>query len=124
MTEVANPMLGKIEDVVERFGMYALSEIGLNALFAAAPWLASWPLGPFIRKLTEYLGEKMFSFLRLMIDLKVIKFVNDKNQAAFDREVVKLKAMARGYGVDSDEFKKARESAKASFAKFVRFNGA
>lgn len=123
MTTEVSPTLRKIEDAVERFGLYALSEVGVNALFAWQPWMAAWPLGPFIRKLTEFLSDKLFTFIRLVIDLKVIRFVNDKNQAAFDRSMVTLKALARGYGVDSDEFKKARENAKTSFAEFVRFHG-
>jgi hypothetical protein len=124
MTEVANPTLGKIEDAIEKFGLDALLLVGLNALFTAVPWLSKWPLGPFIRKMVEFLSEKLFAAIRLVIDLRVIKFINDKNQAAFDRSVVTLKAIARGYGIESEEFKKARENAKANFADFVRFNGA
>lgn len=124
MTEVANPTLGKIEDAVEKFGLYAITQVGLNALFAWQPWLNIWPLGNFIRGVTEYLSEKLFAFIRLTIDLSVIKFVNEKNQAAFDRSMVTLKAMARGYGIQSPEFKRARDNAKTSFAEFVRFHGA
>lgn len=124
MTEVANPTLGKIEDAVERFGLYAITQVGLGALFAWQPWLNTWPLGNFIRGMTEFLSEKLFKFIRLVIDLRVIKFVNEKNQAAFDRSMVTLKAMARGYGIDSEEFKRARENAKQNFADFVRFHGA
>lgn len=124
MTEVANPTLGKIEDAIERFGLFALTQVGLNALFAAFPWLNTWPLGPFIRGMAEYLGDKLFAFLRLVLDLKVIKFVNDQAQAKFERSVVTLRALARGYGVESEEFKKARVNAKAAFADFVRYRGA
>jgi hypothetical protein len=66
----------------------------------------------------------LFEILRLVIDLKVIKFVNDRNQADFERQVVTLRALARGYGVDSPQFRKAKDDAKAAFAKFVRYNGA
>ncbi len=123
MTESVNPTLSQIENAVEKFGLFALKEIGLTALFAAVPWLAVWPLGPIIRRASEILTEKLFAYLRLVIDLKVIRFVNEKNQAAFDREVTKLKAMARAFGTESPEFKTARENAKTSLSEFVRFRG-
>lgn len=124
MTEAAIPVLGKIEDVAERFGLFAISEVGLNALFSWQPWLGVWPLGPIIRGMTELLCSKLFKYIRLVIDLKIIKFTNERNQAAFDRSMVTLKAMARGYGIESEEFKTARENAKATFSDFVRFRGA
>jgi hypothetical protein len=124
MTEVANPTLGKIEDAVERFGLYALLQVGLGALFAAYPQLNFWPLAPFIKGLAEKLADKLFVFIRLVLDLNVIRFVNEQHQVTFERSVVSLKAIARGYGVDSDQFRKTRENAKTYFAQLVHFNGA
>jgi hypothetical protein len=95
----------------------------LNALFATFPWVGTW-LGPILRPLAEWVCDRIFEYLRLVIDLKVIKLVNDQHQAAFEREVVKLRILARTQGIDSEAFKKERQDAKAAFAKFVRFNGA
>ena len=123
MTTSANPALGKVEDAVEQLGLFALTQVGLTALFTVVPVLGVWPLGSIIRGLTKMLAEKLFAYIRLVIDLKVIRFVNDQNQATFEREVLKLKVLARGYGMDSEEFKKGRESAKAALSNFVRFHG-
>lgn len=124
MTQVANPTVGAIEDAVEKYGLDALVEVGLASLFQAAPWLGVWPLRQIVSGVTRLLADKLFAFIRLVIDLKVIAFVNAQNQKTFEREVVKLRALARGYGTDSEQFKKGRADAKAAFADFVRFNGA
>ncbi len=124
MTDVVTPTLGKIEDAVERFGLYAISQIWLNAVFVAWPVLGTWPLAQIIRTFTEILCDKAFAALRVTVDLKVIRFLDDKNLAAYEREVLKLRALGRGYGPESPQFKKARDDAKASFIKFAHFNGA
>lgn len=124
MTEVANPTLGKIEDAVQRFSLFALTEIGLKALFTYFTFLNVWPLKQIITGVTELLANKLFFLVRLVLDLNVIKLVNEKNQANFDRSVVILRVIAREQGIDSDSFKKGRENAKQNFSDLVRFNGA
>ena len=124
MTEVANPALGKIEDALERYGLNALLEVGLGSLFTAVPFLNVWPLRQIIRGLAGVVARKIFEVLRLAIDLRFIRFVNEQNQQSFEREVLKLKVIAYAHGVDSPEFKKQYEGAHDAFASFVRFNGA
>jgi hypothetical protein len=124
MSEVANPALGKIEDALERYGLAALIEAGLAALFTAVPFLGAWPFQSIIRGVTNMLASKAFEVLRLVIDLRFIRFVNERNQAAFDREVLKLKVLAYAHGVNSPEFQKQYEEAHDAFASFVRYNGA
>lgn len=121
MTDQASPAVGEIEDAIQKYGLDSLVQVGLTSLFAAAPALAVWPLKPLITGLANLLSDKLFSFIRLMVDLTVIKFVNDLHQKTFDRQLVALKALARGYGVDSDQFKKARQNAKDAFAELVHF---
>lgn len=124
MSEIADPTLGKIEDALERYGLEALLEVGLTALFTAVPVLNAWPLRPLIRGLVGLVARKIFAVLRLMLDLRFIRFVNDQNQMLFEREVLKLKFAAHAHGVSSPEFKKQYVEAHNAFASFVKFNGA
>lgn len=122
MTEVANPTLGRIEDAVERYGLATLIEVGFTALFAALPFLR--PIGGILRRIVGVLADKLFEFVRLIIDLKVIRLVNDAHQASFEREVLNLRLSAHDHGVNSPEFRKQYEEAHDAFAAFVKFNGA
>ena len=124
MTNNANPVLGQIEDLFKDLVWDSLVKSALTALFVAVPGLAVWPLGMIIRWVVNRYAGQLFQLLRLVVDLKVIAFVNYEHKRAFDNAAVKLKIIALDQGIDSDEFKKARENAKASLAKFVTFGGA
>ncbi len=124
MTTQANPTLGNIEDVIQKYGLYVLAEIGLKALFTYYPVLNVWPLNQIITGITHFINDQISSLLRLEIDLAAIKIVNDSHRAQFERSVVVLRILAHEQGIDSDAFKKGRENAKANFATLVRFNGA
>lgn len=124
MSEIADPTLGKIEDALEKYGLEALLEVGMTALFTAVPILNAWPLRPIIRGIVGIVARKIFAVLRLMLDLRFIRFVNEQHQYVFEREVLKLKLMAHAHGISSPEFKKQYEEAHNAFADFVRYNGA
>ncbi len=124
MTTEVNPVLGDIEDAIQRFSLFALSKVGMNALFTAVPWLNVWPLRSIIEGLSEMLVNKLFAGIRLMVDLSTISFLNSSHQKVFEKNILSLRALARGYGIESDAFKRARENAKQNFADAIRYNGA
>ncbi len=124
MTTEANPDLGKAEDFFQVLIWDNLINVALVAFFAAAPWARFWPLNALIRNVVLIMSGKLYALMKLTVDLEAIAFVNQQNKQLFDRQSVALKAIARGYGIDSPQYKNAREDAKASFAQFIRFNGA
>lgn len=112
MSEIANPTLGKAEDLFKSFvwtpfidGL--LTQHGLN-------W---WPLSAMARLLTD----KIFEKLRLIVDLGAISFVNKEHEKAFNTESVKLHIIAKAKGLDSPEYREAKERAKDALGSFVRY---
>lgn len=124
MTTVANPTLGKIEDVFKIVVWDVLVDASLGALFAAEPWLATWPLGPMLRGFVHLFSDKLYLGARLLLDLQAIMITNELHKRYFNSSAATLKIIAHDKGIDSPEFKEATLNAKKDFAKFVHFNGA
>lgn len=72
-----------------------------------------------IRELSDWV---FYQFV-LSVDLAAIKLVNHEHQSAYDSASEHLSIVAIEKGIDSDEFKKAREDAKIALSRFTHFNG-
>lgn len=59
--------------------------------------------------------------MKLAVDLEAITLVNAEHKRDYDKASVVLKIIAIDKGIDSDEFKKARDNAKIALSKYVRF---
>lgn len=123
MTEQANPTLEVIEDLFHDTVWKAGVEGALTAIFTQAPWLNAWPLRPITQALIRFGAEKLFQQIKLFIDLKAISLVNAQHKRDFEKASVTLRVIAIKHGVHSEEFKNARENAKALFAEFARYRG-
>lgn len=123
MTDVAYPKLTIAENIFKNVVWDNLTASALVALFAApgCGWMALWPMRQIITGTATLITDQLFKILRLYVDLTAIALINAEHKRAFDAAAVKLKVIAHDRGIDSDEFKKAREVAKADFAKFVAF---
>lgn len=121
MTEQINPQIGQIESLFKEAVWDAAVESALASLFVAAPWMNTWPLRGIVRGLTLMLTNRIFSLLRLVIDLQVIQLLNSEHKQAFAREAVKLRIIAIDKGLNSPEYKRAKEDAKASLSRFIQF---
>lgn len=121
MTEQVNPQIGQIENLFKETVWDAGVEAALTSLFVAAPWMNVWPLRSIVRGLTLMLTNRLFSMLRLVIDLQVIQLLNSEHKQAFAREAVKLRIIAIDKGLNSPEYKRAKEDAKASLSRFIQF---
>lgn len=122
MSDVAIPVLTKIEDLFKDLVWDNLVKTAITALFAYVPWLNV----PVIRQAVEYIlklfAEKIYDVTKLCVDVSAIVIVNEVAQKEYARASVKLRIIAHEKGIQSEEFKKEKENAKASFAKFVQFN--
>lgn len=124
MTVVANPGLGRAEDLFRGLIWDNAVQAGLVALFLEAPWLNVWPLRPIVQTLVGLLSSKVYDSLRLAVDTEAIALVNADAQKAFDRASVSLSLYEQNFGPNSPEYKKAREDAKAALSRFVSYRGA
>lgn len=73
--------------------------------------------------LIEMVGNLIFSTLVMVVDVEAIRLVNDEHQAAYTDAALKLRVIGHDKGIDSDEFKKARDDAKADLSRFTEFSG-
>lgn len=122
MTETINPTLTKIEDLVKLLIFDAVLEAQLNAFFIAAPWLNFWPIRQILSGIARMLVDRFYSGLKLFIDVKAIKFLNEDARKDFDNAAVVLAIIAEDKGIDSDEFKKSRLEAKKHFHDLVVYH--
>jgi hypothetical protein len=124
VTENANPGLGKAQDYFKDFVWdTAVDAAIITPLFAAVPVLAIWLVNAMIRYLVHFAADKLYAGIKLLVDLQAIAFVNNQHRKAFDSAAVTLKIIARNKGIDSEEFRKAKENAKIALSEYVRFHG-
>lgn len=121
MTDVAFPKLTVGENVFKGLVYDNAVEAGLAALFAYAPFLAVPPLKQGLSYIVKLFADRLFEVIRIGVDIGAIQLRNAEAQRAYLHASVKLKLVARAKGIDSPEFRAAREEDKRAFAKFVRF---
>lgn len=121
MTDQINPTLNTAESLFKDTVWGAVKEAGLAALFVAIPGFNIWPLRPIIKFIVEKFSDQLFEAMRLVLDLQIISLQNSANKNAFDHAAVKLRVLALEKGIDSPEFKQAREDAKKELSKYVYF---
>lgn len=122
MTNVAYKPLSAAErifkDLIWTPGVLA----GELAIEGAVPFFAL----PVIKNIEEgvvnALSDWFFNQFILLIDVTAIRLVNAAHQAAYDSASLQLKVIAYDNGIDSDEFKKARDAAKLALSKFTQFS--
>lgn len=94
----------------------------IKRLFAEIPFLAWGPVGIIVKWLIMTLGDKIFEAVKLQIQLEAIVLRNAAHQKAFEQAATNLRIIAVDRGVDSEEFKNAREAHKKALAAFIRFD--
>ena len=124
MTTEANPTLGKIENIFKNLVWDNLITVGITAFFSYAPFLAVWPLKPLITFILTKFADQIFAVVKLNIDLAAIELLNAEHKKEFTLAAIKLKSLEKDKGLNSVEYKTAREEAKLALSKFVMFGDA
>ena len=123
MSESVNPGVDRVQNAINDLLWEPLTEAALVALFAEVPVLAVWPLKQIISGFVRWVSRLLWEQIDLYTDLAAVHLLNAKHRSEFDRESVRLRMIAVESGVDSEDFRKARDEATKTFAKFIRFNG-
>ena len=123
MSESVNPKLHAIEGFFKEVVWDTALKAALASLFIQAPYLAVWPIKQIITGLVGWISDVLFSKIKLLIDLQAIVILNEKHRREYTIAVLNLRAIADTNGIDSAEFKEARENAKKHLSKFIHFNG-
>ena len=98
-----------------------LIKAAIKRVFMAVPFLAMGPLGKITVYILTKFADKLYVVLKEEVDVQRIIFRNRKLGREFGRASVKLKIIAKSKGIDSNEFKNAREIHKKRLSDFVRF---
>ena len=79
-------------------------------------------LGSIVKRIFIGFADKIYEAIREVINMRVIVLKNEAAQKEFDRASVALKQIANSHGIDSEEFKKAREDEIKVLQKLVQFD--
>lgn len=122
MGTVAYKPLSLAEQIFKDLIWTPILKGGEIALEGAVPFLAL----PVVKQLDEFAIEEftdwVFSQVVLFVDVTSIRIVNAEHQAAYTTAFINLQVIAHDKGITSPDFLEARENAKASLNKFVRFS--
>lgn len=110
-----------IGDIFKEFVWDAVVALAVKQLFTLVPFLAWGPIGVVVGWIAGLLADQLYKALKLFVDMNLIPLKNEKHRKAFDDAGVKLKIIAKGSGIDSAEFKGARDAHKKALAEFVKF---
>lgn len=92
---------------------------GELALESAVPFFALPVINIVERGVIDQLSGWVFEQVVLLIDVTVIKLANIEHQEAYDKASLELKVIAVDKGINSDEFKIARDAARLALSKFT-----
>lgn len=93
----------------------------IDAICAAVPLLAFPPVKWILSFLITKFTDQFYEAVKLQIDMQSIIIKNAEHLSAYNKASATLKIIAHDKGIDSEEFKNARENAKLALSKFVRF---
>lgn len=93
----------------------------VGKVIGLAGWLAWGPISFLVTKVIVYVADVIYAELRGVINFNYIMLLNEKHHAAYVDAHLELKGIAKSKGIDSPEFKVAREKRKKALAEFVRY---
>jgi len=108
-----------LNEILRILAKEVLVPLILKRLIAQLPFLG-WPIiGPIASIALNWIVGKVVDELALFIDFTAIAFRNDKARREFDRAGIALSIIAEQKGVESNEFKEAREQYKNALSDLV-----
>jgi len=90
-------------------------------IFLSIPALGWGPLGVIVSFVVSLIATKLYEVLKLSINLQMIVFQNAAHLKAYVEASSKLREIAQSKGIDSAEFRSARNEDKKRLSEFVQF---
>jgi len=126
MGETENPKTGILEinagDLFKDLVWSAIIKAATSALTKAIPFLAFGPMPLITSLVVGLVGDFVYDQLKDVYNFQSVAIKNEMHRREFDSAGLKLKLIARDKGIQSDEFKEARQKYADALAKFVRFD--
>ena len=100
----------------------SIVEAVLGRLFTMVPLLGWGPIGYVISYFAVKYSDLLFEGITLFVDVTLIRIRNKEFQKAYDRASIRLMSLADDFGVDHEEFRKARDEDKRALRYLAQFN--
>lgn len=110
------------EDAFKDLVWFSIVKAALGRLFTLVPLLGWGPIGHVITFFAMKFGEQLFDAISKVVRIEILEFKNDETRKAFDSAAVKLKLTARSYGLESEQFKVARNEYQKKLSGFVMYD--
>lgn len=96
-----------------------LVKAAIERLFLAAPFLAWGPFGVIVTHYLTKFANLLYEVTKTFVIVESIPIKNEALRKEYDRASVKLKIIAGEKGINSTEFKEARNADKENLLKLV-----
>jgi hypothetical protein len=120
MTTGANEGLDRAEQIFKDLVWTPAVHSSLEA-YLIANGLGFFPVRQIILAVADSFTEYFYANLKMIVDTSAIEFVNDQHASMYAKASVTLSVIAHDKGIESDEYKKARDEARAALSQFTRF---
>lgn len=94
----------------------------LRQLFSAVPFLGWGPIGYVISVIALKWAERLYKQFCTTVNVQMIELRNEAQENVYATASAELNIIAAQKGIESNEFKAARELHKRAFADFVRLS--
>ena len=99
-----------------------LVQAGVSRLFLIIPWLGWGPVGVLVSFIITKFADIMYEGLKMSVNLEVIAIRDERLKLAYNDAAVRLHIIAKDKGIDSKEFKDARNDHIKKLSDCVRFD--
>lgn len=100
-----------------------ITKMAISQILGLSPFLAWGPVAFIVGQAVAYVAGVLYNLLKDTINLEVILLKNAAFHKAYVEAAYSINRIAKEKGIDSPEFRKARDAHKAALSQFVRYNG-
>lgn len=96
-----------------------LVKLAIQRILGMAAWLSWGPIAFIITRVVVFVADKLYEGVKDYVNIEYIMLRNETYHKQFIQAQYVLKGVASEKGVDSEEFRKARDEHKKALSKFV-----
>lgn len=110
-----------LSEFIKDVAWAALVKLATQKLIAALPFLGWGPMGWITGAVVGMVGSAVYDAMAEAFNLQMLNFNNEAYQRQYDSASVKLRIIARDFGTESEEFKKARKENAEALSRLIKF---
>lgn len=98
-----------------------LVKVAIDKILLKVTFLAWGPLAFLFTKLVVWISDLLYAEFREVINIGTIRVMNAEHQMAYEKASIEEYMVSKDKGINSPEFRKARDENKKRLAKFVHY---